>query len=202
MRYPKLRELKEAIIALIRGPYTSAFPRKTHTPHPNFRGRPKFYEDKCVGCLACENVCSVGAIAHKDSLEGEPTRTMVHYSDTCIFCGQCEAACVTKEGIVLSNEWELSHFDRRDCAESIQKELLLCEVCASPFVCKDHLIWIAKELGELAYSNPTLYMARLTELGISDHDVKSAVTFSSRSDRMKVVCARCRRATTLTTEKK
>lgn len=203
MKYPKLRELKEAIIALIRGPYTSAFPKQTHTPHQNFRGRPKFDQENCVGCLACENVCPPGAIAHKDVVKGgHVLRTMIHFSDTCIFCGQCEAACITKKGIQLSNEWELSHFDRKKCEESIDKELLLCEVCGEVVACSDHLIWIARELGELAYSNPTLYMTRLSELGISDQDVKSAVAFSSRSDRMKVVCARCRRKTTLTTEKK
>ncbi len=202
MRYPKLRELKEAVMALIKGPYTSKFPQEPHKPHPNFRGRPKFNQDFCVGCLSCENVCPVGAISHKDCLDTKPLkRTLIHYSDTCIFCGQCQAYCITKEGIKLSNEWELSMFDRRDCQESIEKELLLCEVCESVIGCKDHIIWLAKELGELAYSNPTLYMTRLKELGISDEQVKSAVNISSRSDRTKIVCARCRRKTTLTTEK-
>jgi len=201
MKYPKLRELKEAVIALIKGPYTSKFPKQAHKPHSNFRGRPKFNQEECVGCLACENVCPADAIAHKDHLENNPERKMIHYADTCIFCGQCESYCITKEGIKLSNEWELSFFDRKDCEESIEKELLLCEVCSSVIGCKDHIIWIAKELGELAYSNPTLYMTRLKELGVSDQDVKSAVEFSSRSDRMKIVCARCRRKTTLTTEK-
>jgi hydrogenase-4 component H len=92
-------------------------------------------------------------------------------------------------------------FDRKDCEENIEKELLLCEVCGSVIGCKDHIIWLAQELGELAYSNPTLYMTRLKQLGISDEEVKSAVNISSRSDRMKIVCARCRRKTTLTTEK-
>lgn len=202
MKYPKLRELKEAIIALIKGPYTSKFPKEAHIPHPNFRGKPKFNQDECVGCLACENVCPVGAIDHKDYLlNSSSKRTITHYADTCIFCGQCQAYCITKEGIKLSNDWELSCFDRNHCNESIEKALLLCEVCKEVVACKDHLIWIAKELGELAYSNPTLYMARLKELGISDQDVKSAVDISSRSDRTKVICARCRRKTTLTTEK-
>jgi hydrogenase-4 component H len=202
MRYPKLRELKEAIIALIKGPYTSKFPVQPHQPHPNFRGRPKFNQDACVGCLSCENVCPVNAISHSDLLNvNPPLRKITHYSDTCIFCGQCQVYCITQEGIKLSNEWELSMFDRKDCPESIEKELLLCEVCGCVIGCKDHIIWLAKELGELAYSNPTLYMTRLKELGISDQDVKSAVNISSRSDRMKIVCARCRRKTTLTTEK-
>ena len=63
MKWPKLRELKEAIKALIVGPYTSSFPKEPFHPHPNFRGQPKFNQDKCVGCLACEEVCPVGAIA-------------------------------------------------------------------------------------------------------------------------------------------
>ncbi|NQU19361.1 4Fe-4S binding protein [bacterium] len=201
MKYPKLRELKEAILALIRGPYTSKFPKQPHTPHPNFRGKPKFNQDSCVGCLACENVCPVGAISHEDILDDNPRRKIIHYSDICIFCGQCQAYCITKEGIKLSNEWELSCFDRRHCQESIEKELLLCEICGEVIGCKDHMIWIAEELGELTYSNPTLYMTRLKELGISDDEVKSAVDISSRSDRMKIICARCRRKTTLTTEK-
>jgi len=203
MKYPKLRELRDAIIALIKGPYTSKFPVEPHTPHPNFRGRPKFDQDCCVGCLACELVCPAEAIAHQDSTEDLPNRRMIHYSDTCIFCGQCEAYCITQKGIKLSNEWELSFFDRKkDCAEAINKELLLCDCCGEAVACKDHLIWIAKEIGELAYSNPTLYMTRLKELGLSDEDVKSAQEYSSRAERMKVLCARCRRKNTLTTEEK
>jgi len=61
---PKIREVIEAVKALIVGPYTSKFPKIAHTPHPNFRGQPKFNEEKCVGCLACEQVCPVEAIAH------------------------------------------------------------------------------------------------------------------------------------------
>ena len=154
MKLPKVRELIEAIKALIKGPYTSKFPRTPHTPHPNFRGQPKFDEAKCVGCLACEEVCPVGAIAHRDVIgdNGEAKRVMIHYTDTCIFCGQCEAACIAdKQGIKLSNDWELSFFDRTKAEETIEKELVLCEICASPIAAKDHLKWISERIGELTY---------------------------------------------------
>ena len=203
MKLPKIRELIEAIKALIKGPYTSKFPKVPHIAHPNFRGQPKFNDKKCVGCLACQEVCPVEAIAHKDTVdrEGVSKRTMIHYTDTCIFCGQCEAACIAdNEGIKLSNEWELSFFDRKEAFETIEKELALCEICGDPVACKDHLKWISEKIGELTYSNPTLYLSRLKSLGIIDDNIRSALEDKGRSDRWKILCAPCRRKTTLTTK--
>ena len=221
MKLPKIREIIEAVKALIVGPYTSKFPKVPHVPHPNFRGRPKFDEKKCVGCLGCEEICPAGAIAHKDVIDNAstPTRTMIHYSDTCIFCGQCEASCISEhEGIKLSNEWELSFFDRKsESEETIKKELALCEICGGVIAAKDHLNWISEKLGELTYSSPTLYLARLKRLGIIDSNIISAlkdngrpkevprtaaknIGSAGRSDRVKILCAPCRRETTLTTK--
>jgi len=201
MKLPKIREAIEAVKALIKGPYTSKFPKVPHKPHPNFRGQPKFDDKKCVGCTACEEVCPVGAIAHKDIVGDNARRIMIHYTDTCIFCGQCEAACIAdNEGIKLSTDWELSFFDRKKSEESIEKELELCEICGSPIACKDHLKWISEKLGELTYSSPTLYLSRLKDLGIIDKNIISAIKDKGRSDRVRILCARCRRETTLTTK--
>lgn len=202
MKLPKVRELLEAIKALITGPYTSKFPYKPHIPHPNFRGQPVFNPDKCVGCLACESVCPCEAIAHEDITDtANPKRIMIHYTDTCIFCGCCEAACIAEnQGIKLSNEWDLAFFDRTQSQETIEKDLLLCEVCGEVIACKDHLKWISERIGELAYSNPTLYLARLRELGIIDENIAAVTRDYGRSDRVKILCARHRRETTLTTQ--
>ncbi len=203
MKLPKIRELIEAIKALIKGPYTSKFPVEPHKPHSNFRGQPKFDEAKCLGCFACEEICPAGAIAHRDVIadNGQAKREMIHYTDTCIFCGQCEAACIADhEGIKLSNDWELSFFDRSKAQESIEKELQLCEVCGTAIACRDHLKWIAQNLGELSFSNPTLYLSRLKSLGIVDENIIAVLKDSGRSDRVKILCSRCRRETTLTTK--
>lgn len=201
MKLPKLRELVEAIKALIKGPYTSKFPKEPHLAHPNFRGQPKFNQEKCVGCCACQEVCPVEAISHSDSIEDKnnPKRAMIHYTDTCIFCGQCEAACMAdNQGIKLSQDWELSFFDRSQAQEQIEKDLQLCEVCGGVIACKDHLKWISQRLGELTYSSPTLYLSRLKSLGVVDENIISALKDQGRSDRVKILCARCRRETTNT----
>lgn len=203
MKYPKIRELAEAIKAVVQGPYTSKFPKEPHVPHPNFRGQPKFDQEKCLGCLACEEICPVEAISHEDILEDPefPKRVMIHYTDTCIFCGECETACINDhQGIKLSNDWELSFFDRKEAFEIIEKELQLCEICGDVIATKDHLLWISERIGELSYSNPTLYLARLRELGVADENLVASIKDNWRSDRVKILCARCRRETTLTTE--
>ncbi|MFH1553095.1 MAG: 4Fe-4S dicluster domain-containing protein [Candidatus Omnitrophota bacterium] len=199
---PKLRELVEAIKALIKGPYTSKFPKEMHIPHPNFRGQPKYDDAKCVGCLACVHVCPAEALSYQDLTDpAGAKRTLAHHTDTCIFCGECEAACIAdNEGIKLSNDWELSFFDRKEATETIEKELQLCEVCGDVVACKDHLKWISEKLGELTYSSPTLYLSRLKSLGIVDDNIISAMKDYGRSDRTKILCARCRRETTLTTK--
>lgn len=197
MKYPKLRELGEAIKAAFLGPYTSKFPKEAHVPHSNFRGQPVFDEEKCLGCLACEEVCPADAIAHEDTVEGTPMRKMIHYTDSCIYCGVCQDACINNnEGIVLGNDWELSYFDRKSAFESIEKELQLCETCGEIIATKDHLNWLAEQLGELAYSNPTIYLARLKSLGVADPNLIPVLEDKGRSDRVKILCSRCRRETT------
>ena len=201
MKLPKIRELIEAIKALIKGPYTSKFPNQPHIAHPNFRGQPKFNDQKCVGCGACKEVCPVEAIDYIDIVDDKdnPRRVMIHYTDTCIFCGQCQAACIVdNEGIKLSTDWELSFFNRKKSDERIEKKLQLCEVCGKPIACCDHLEWIVKRIGELSFSNPTLYLSRLRSLGIIDQNIISALADQGRSDRVKILCASCRRETTLT----
>ncbi|MBN2531809.1 MAG: 4Fe-4S binding protein [Spirochaetales bacterium] len=203
MKLPKIRELIEAIKALFTGPYTSKFPGKPHVPHKNFRGQPKYDSSKCVGCLACEEICPAGAISHRDEVTlPVPRRIMIHYTDTCIFCGSCEAYCIANnEGIKLSQDWELSFFDRKkESYETIEKELVLCEICGKVIGCKDHLIWIAERIGELAFSNPTLYQTRLKRFGLVDENLISAARDKSRADRFKILCAPCRRAMTKESE--
>ena len=201
MRYPKIRELIEAITSLVSKPYTTKFPHKEHVPEIRYRGKPHYYEESCVGCGACKEVCPSGCIKMIDDAGPEdPKRRLELHYDSCLFCGQCQAACITKEGIKLTNKFEdLSTFDRKEAIEAVEKELMLCEVCKSIVGAKDHLAWVADKLGPIAYSSPTLYLLALKKLKTiysGDPDNKETLT---RQDRIKVLCPKCRRDITLNT---
>jgi hydrogenase-4 component H len=157
MKYPKLRELREAIKSLFSRPYTTKFPFKPHEAFDGFRGKPKYFEDYCVGCGACAQVCPGNAIKVVDpeepvtKLDPVPMRRIVLRYDTCIFCGNCQANCITEKGIQLTGEFDLALFDRNLAVEDIEKELIICELCGAIVSTLDHLKWLARRLGTLAY---------------------------------------------------
>jgi len=203
MRYPKLRELKEAITAIIKGPYTSKFPYKAHKPAERFRGKPKYSDEGCIACTACALVCPVRAIEWRDVIaKGKATRKMILHLDECHYCGQCSALCTTKEdtppGIKHTTEFDLAGSDRASMVSTTdEKELALCEVCGEIITAKAHLEWLSRRLGPLAFSNPTLFVSSLKEMNFAEEVSKIAKEDLLRSDRIKVLCAKCRRRATI-----
>jgi hydrogenase-4 component H len=193
MRYPKLRELKEAVKALIKGPYTTRFPKEPHVPFERFRGRPEFHEEDCTGCGACVNVCPSGALSMKDD---EDKRVLVVRWDICIYCGQCQANCLTEKGIILSNKFDFATTEKRqDLKQEIEKELVICQGCGEIIAPYDQIIWVAKKLGPLTFSNPSLMLFYLKsqKLSFDETEIKPEEKEFQRADRIKVLCPRCRR---------
>jgi hydrogenase-4 component H len=203
MRYPKLRELKEAIRALIKGPYTSRFPFRPHEPFERFRGRPQYHQEDCMGCAACTQVCPSGALSYKDEIKGgRAVRTLVYAADLCIFCGQCEANCPTQKGIVLTRDFDLSMTEgRKEMNHQIEKELILCPDCGEIIVPRDQYLWVADKLGPLMFTNPSVFLTYLKKLSLipKTEDVKKPEGRPDprRSDRFQAVCPKCRRQAVL-----
>jgi len=91
MKYPKLRELKEALTSLFSPPYTTKFPKTPSPAAPEYRGKAEFDEVECVVCGACANVCPPGAIEKIEEPAPDGKRRLILHYDRCIFCGQCQA---------------------------------------------------------------------------------------------------------------
>lgn len=190
MKLPKLREIKEALRSLFSPPFTSAFPAVPVIPPEGYRGKPQFYEDDCVGCLACLEVCPARAIEYIDDKE-QRLRMLTHHQDVCIYCQQCERACITGKGIVLTREYDLATEDRRQAITQSRKKLVICDHCGEIIAPLDHLRWLALRVGHLLYANPSLLLARSTELG----QIKNLAVESPhlRAGHLNFLCPNCRR---------
>ncbi|MFA5042762.1 MAG: 4Fe-4S binding protein [Kiritimatiellia bacterium] len=192
----QFRILKLAIMSLFSRPFTTKFPYAPYEPIPQFRGRPRYHKDDCIGCGACAEVCPADAIDLTDDLSaGRPVRRLVHHLDTCIQCGQCERYCTTEKGIKLTNEYDYAAFTRDNFEERVEKELLLCECCGEVIAPLDQLRWLVRRLGPLAFTNPTLMLVSARELGLVSEGVKIEADKTVRSERLSIQCPKCRRKT-------
>jgi formate hydrogenlyase subunit 6/NADH:ubiquinone oxidoreductase subunit I len=195
MRKPKLRELREAITALIKGPYTSKFPKAPAVVPEHFRGTPTYVPDECVGCGSCGQVCPAGAITIIDEYRRDEDRTVRRIErnwGNCIFCSQCFAYCITGKGIILDKDFEKSTLDPAGFIDTHDKELLFCEHCGGPITAIDHVRWMVNKLGELAFGNQTLTVARYQELGLAQEVAKRTERAAERSDYLRILCPNCR----------
>ena len=191
------RVLRRAIRSLFSRPVTTRFPAEPFEPVASFRGRPRFDEDKCIGCGACAQVCPPKCIDVVDDLENGKRR-LVQHLDQCIWCGQCERYCPTGGGIKLTNEWDCVGFSPADFEERVEKELLTCEVCGEAIAPVDALRWLGRRLGPMAFANPTVMLAAARDLGVVDPHVASTTEKPRRGDRVSIHCPHCRRETALT----
>jgi len=192
---PKLRELKEAVIAVFSPRFTTRFPAEPCEVPERFRGKPEFDDDKCIGCGACVNICPTQALTMVDEIEGDnPVRKITLRTDACIFCGNCADGCTTEDGIELSDKWDLATLDRASLAETREYELQLCEKCGEVIGTKKHLVWLYEKLGPLAYTNPSLLIAKSNELAtkVEAEAEVPAESSSEASDFMRVLCPKCK----------
>lgn len=195
MKYPKLRELKEAVISLVTPAYTSKFPAEPHIPFENFRGKPVVDNGNCVGCETCANVCPPQAITFTDDTV-KKLRIIRRDYGKCIFCGQCQDHCITKKGVKLSDKiYDLAVFDRDKNVEYQEKELLVCENCNAVITTKEHLQFMHRKLGPKAFASILNLNILNEKLKLSENqDTSIEITDGlKRKDMFNIICPNCLR---------
>ncbi len=195
MRYPKLREIGEALVSLFSPAYTTRFPKEPHVPFENFRGKPVVDDAHCVGCETCANVCPSNAISFHDN-SGRKIRIIERNYGLCLFCGQCAEHCITKKGVKLSDRlYDLATFDRKTLIEIQEKELLICSNCKAVITTKEHFQYLHDRLGPSAYAS-ILNLNMLNErLRLVEDDAVSVEITDDlkRKDMFNVLCPDCLR---------
>ncbi|MBN1973156.1 MAG: 4Fe-4S binding protein [Sedimentisphaerales bacterium] len=194
MRLPKLRELKEAVTAVISPRFTTKFPAEPCVVPEKYRGKPEIDSDTCIGCGACVNVCPTRALTMVDETKSaNPLRTITVRYDACIFCGNCHENCTTEKSIYLTNEWDLAGLDREAMVKTHDYELQLCENCGALIGTKKHLVWLYEKLGPLAYTNPSLLIAKSGELSTALQDINQLSEKGAQvSSFMQILCPKCK----------
>jgi hydrogenase-4 component H len=160
-----------------------------------YRGKPEFDTDECIGCGACVNVCPTRALTQEENVQADPpARRITLRYDACIFCGNCSDNCTTEKGIRLSNKWDLATLDRSSTVENHDFELQMCEKCGEVIGTRKHLIWLYEKLGPLAYTNPSLLLAKSGDL-VSGPESAAATGGKEEvrtDDFMRILCPKCK----------
>jgi len=110
---------KELLANASHKPATVLYPKERLELPPNFRGRPVFHPEKCIGCMLCTKDCPSRAV--EINKIAEKTYSCTFHLGRCIYCGQCADSC-NKDAITMSHIYELAAFEQQSMNDTTKGE--------------------------------------------------------------------------------
>ena len=102
--------LGQVISSAFKKPATTRYPFIKFEMPKTFRGKIKFYPEKCIGCKLCMRDCPSNAIDITDL--GDKNYQAEFRLDKCIYCSQCVLSC-NKGALEVTGDFELAQLDNK-----------------------------------------------------------------------------------------
>jgi hydrogenase-4 component H len=125
-----MSKLKEAMVGLQAGCVTLDYPAQPRPVAENFRGRPIFDAQKCIGCAGCANNCPAREILVFDVCQ--EIRILQYLGRRCTCCGRCADVCPEK-AITMSHEFETATNKIGDLQQRLDLFMSTCQRCGRCF---------------------------------------------------------------------
>ena len=100
--------IKQVLQSLFKKPATNHYPFVKTAMPDRYRGKIKYYPERCIGCMLCVKDCPSDAIKIKKI--GEKKFQAEFDLAKCIYCAQCVDSC-PKDALESTQEFELAALD-------------------------------------------------------------------------------------------
>jgi formate hydrogenlyase subunit 6/NADH:ubiquinone oxidoreductase subunit I len=118
----------EMLHSVVRKAATVLYPFEKITMPPRFRGKLKFYPERCIGCKMCVRDCPSRAIEIVKVADKQ--FDCVVDCSRCIYCAQCVDSC-PKKALESTGEFELASLTRGPLKVTFHAQLKSAPVAAA-----------------------------------------------------------------------